>query len=267
MDDFKPFIQLSRNGAKRNLKALNKGKSAQLFMYLLTEMDDMGIVETSYSQIMAATGMGSATVSSLLPHLANVGLITILDEDPHSTTGRYQVNDCVARFPLVGTSETKVPNGDFRAHTSETKATPYFVVVKDSKNRDLVDQETTTTTSLKHFQNESATAFKTEVPEDKRLRRLWQEYRLADEFAPAVMSTWIRQYGIETVLERVRWYLYAKHNGMARSGGWLRSALAQNYSRPNGFDDSMYLTDTENLDRYKSSTWSDGNNVNYDGWD
>lgn len=255
MSDFKPFTQVSRKGLKGKLKSLNKGKAALLVLFFLTEVTDNGIVEVSYSQIMAETGMGSATVSKQLSQLVTAGFIEELPDNPETGVGRYKVNTEIARFPKQ-TSETKVSDQEIRAQTSETKALPAFVVVVNRSESDSSDSDqTTTTTSEEHFQNESLTTEVIEVPVDPRLRRLWLKHGLQDELIPEDVQSWINRHGIDSVVKYSRWYVHARDQGMAGGGGWLRVAITRQWPNPPaGFDERKYMLPDE-LRQLEADQW------------
>lgn len=167
---FKPFTQISQKRTAKTLHALNQGKSALLWLFFILNQDEDGIVRADYSDIMTGTGVGTATIARLLPHLRDVGLVKSIEPDPRDGKSRYLVNRNIARFiESEPTFETKVdPPSTFETkagsgETFETKVTESFDPVEES---DLVEEVKTLPTFETKVQEELGETFETKVQAD-----------------------------------------------------------------------------------------------------
>lgn len=89
-----------------------------------------------------------------------------------------------------------------------------------------------------------------------RLQFLADQHNLLEDVTRESLIAWIAQYGADRVIECARWYCFARDVlGKAESGGWLRCAIEQGYTKPKGFQDHMYLSEADKLDRFGG--WGD----------
>lgn len=168
-DDFKPFVQVSKQRIKSKLPSLKKGVAGCLYIFFLSEMDSNGIVKAGYELLMAVTGVKSAaTIASQLRHLKSVDLVSPIDADPLDGVHRYQVNQYYARF-LNGAQTTESEDeagATSKSETTESEDALRVVVVKDSINPVLpIPESPELRSDLKaSSKSEVGAAAKSEVP-------------------------------------------------------------------------------------------------------
>lgn len=68
----------------------------------------------------------------------------------------------------------------------------------------------------------------------------------------AQLRAWVGEYGLETVIEKARWYAHERLRGRADTPGWLLTALRDGWTDPPaGFNEDIYLTDEERMERWR----------------
>lgn len=90
-----------------------------------------------------------------------------------------------------------------------------------------------------------------------RLQYLIDRCKLLQDVSLEILHSWVLQYGADRVSDCARWYCWQRDLKVARTGAWLRSALEQGWTMPNGFRDDMYLSPEDNVQRYVSGKYAD----------
>lgn len=266
-----PYIKLSRRlVSSGTLARLSQGKAALLWLFLAVEQDEYGIAMVTYQQIMQGTGIGSrATIAGLLESLDTCGLIGRLDPDPEHGAGRYQLLGDWTRYKSPGapegegSTETVPPRGvsteTVPGSGTETVLSLRSVVVPDSGDSDspgnqesVLENGSTTTPFRDGTETVPPPGSETVPPLDPRLERLELPVDVAQ------LQEWVDEYGLETVIEKARWYDFKRLRGGADTPGWLLTALRDGWTDPPaGFNENVYLTDRERRLRYVSGKFKD----------
>jgi hypothetical protein len=151
--------------------------------------------------------------------------------------------------------------------STETVPSLRSVVVPDSgdsdseKSQESVLSDESTTTPLRDSSETVlggalGSGTETVPPLDPRLERL----KLPVEAAQ--LRAWVDEYGLETVIEKARWYDFERARGKADTPGWLRAALVEGWETPPaGFDEAGYLTHEERVERFRRDAEKHGYDI------
>lgn len=90
-----------------------------------------------------------------------------------------------------------------------------------------------------------------------RLGYLITECSLLESVPSSRLTSLVDQHGLERVAEVARWYCWQRDRKVARTGGWLFTALRENWTEPEGWRDDMYLSESERIERYRSNKWEE----------